>query len=89
MITVRVVRRIFLPPSLVSNIYKDSGVVTTMCGGRRRIAWRTAGGVSPVRTSVRISTSGKSRTSSSSRIAATGCWRLRWMSLLSAFSGET
>ncbi len=40
-------------------MYSDSGVVTTMCGGVFAIFARSACGVSPVRTKVRIPTSGK------------------------------
>ena len=56
--TVRVVDSILRPDSEPSSTYSDSGVVTTICGGRRRMLARSACGVSPVRTSVRISTSG-------------------------------
>ena len=58
-ITVCVVASVLRPDSLVSRMYSDSGVVTRICGGLRRIRSRSACGVSPVRTSVRISTSGK------------------------------
>ena len=57
-ITVRVVDSILRPDSEPSSTYSDSGVVTTICGGRRRMLARSLCGVSPVRTSVRISTSG-------------------------------
>jgi len=53
------------------------GVVTTMCGGRRRMRSRSPGGVSPVRTQVRISTSGKPRALRLSRMPASGASRLR------------
>ena len=46
------------PDAEPSSTYSDSGVVTTMCGGRLRMLARSACGVSPVRTSVRMSTSG-------------------------------
>ena len=54
-IKVLAVRSIRRPPSLVSNMYSDSGVVTMTCGGRLVIRVRSDAGVSPVRTSVRIS----------------------------------
>ena len=57
-ITVRAVARPARPESEPSSTYSDSGVVTRMCGGERRIAVRSACGVSPVRTAVRIATSG-------------------------------
>ena len=55
--TVRVVASISRPDCEPSRMYSDSGVVTTMCGGLRRICARSYCGVSPVRTHVRISTS--------------------------------
>ena len=87
--TVRVVRSIRRPLALVTRMYSDSGVVTTMCGGRRRISARACAGVSPVRTATRTSTSAMPDISSSSRMPASGACRLRSMSLLSARSGET
>ena len=75
--TLRVERRMLRPPSLVSKMYKDSGVVTMICGGRRRIAWRTDAGVSPVRTTVRMSMSTPESAFNSSLMAANGCSRLR------------
>ena len=70
-------------------MYSDSGVVTTMCGGCLRIALRSACGVSPVRTAVRISTSGRPSFASCARMPSSGASRLMRMSLDSAFSGET
>jgi hypothetical protein len=87
--TVRVVASILRPDLLVSRMYSDSGVVTTMCGGRLRMLSRSACGVSPVRTSVRISTSGWPSRSSSARMPASGASRFLRMSLDSAFSGDT
>ena len=66
---------------------RDSGVVT-MCGGVRRMRSRSPAGVSPVRTQVRISTSGRPCARSASD-PASGAARLRWMSFESALSGET
>ena len=45
--------------------------------------------VSPVRTTVRISTAGSPIAASSSWMPASGTSRLRWMSFESALSGET
>ena len=42
-----------------SKMYSDSGVVTTMCGALRRMPARSDCVVSPVRTTARISTSGR------------------------------
>ena len=64
-------------------------LVTTMCGGLFRMPRRSLCGVSPVRTSVRISTSGNPSAASSRRIPASGTARLLRMSLDSALSGET
>ena len=87
--TVRTVRSMSRACSDVRIRYSDSGVVTRMCGGRFTIACRSAAGVSPVRTSVRISTSGRHIASSVRRISASGSARFFWTSLESAFKGET
>ena len=47
------------PDSELSRMYSDSGVVTRMCGGVRRMRSRSAAGVSPVRTAARMPTSGR------------------------------
>ena len=73
----------------VSRMYSDSGVVTRMCGGTRRIRSRSAAGVSPVRTASRIATSGSPIATSPARMPASGSCRFLRMSLDSAFSGET
>ncbi len=88
-ITLRTPDSIARPDSEPSSTYSDSGVVTRMCGARLRKAARSACGVSPVRTAVRISTSGKPCAASWSRMPANGASRFRWMSFDSAFSGET
>ena len=64
-------------------------LVTTICGGRRPMRWRSPAGVSPVRTAVRISTSARPIARSSARMPASGASRLRRMSFDSAFSGDT
>jgi hypothetical protein len=88
-ITVRVVASMRRPDSEPRSTYSDSGVVTTTCGGRLRIDARSACGVSPVRTSVRMSTSGRPCAARALRMPASGAARFFWMSLDSAFSGET
>ena len=88
-ITVRTLRSISRARSEVRIRYNDSGVVTRMCGGRFTIAWRSAAGVSPVRTSVRIATSGRPSSPSVRPISASGSERFFWMSLERALSGET
>ena len=88
-ITVRTPASIARPESEPSSTYSDSGVVTRICGGRLRNAARSACGVSPVRTAVRISTSGRPIAASASRMPANGASRLTWMSFDNAFSGET
>ena len=75
--------------SAVSRMNSDSGVVTTMCGGRRTIRSRSHVGVSPVRIAVRISGYGRPPRSASSAISPSGACRFRWMSVLSALSGDT
>ena len=63
-----------------------SGVVTSICGGWRRILARSACGVSPVRTAERID-SGVSAPSSRV-IPASGASRFLLISFDSAFNGE-
>ena len=67
----------------------DSGVVTRICGGRLSIFWRSDDGVSPVRTAVRMAGSIRPRSAASAAMPDNGTSRFLWMSLLSAFSGET
>jgi len=64
-------------------------VVTTMCGGRRRMRSRSPEGVSPVRTQVRMSISGRPWARNSARMPSSGASRLRLMSFDSALRGET
>ena len=70
-------------------MYSDSGVVTRMCGGVRRMRSRSAAGVSPVRTASRMPTSGRPIATSPARMPASGSCRFLRMSLDSAFSGDT
>ena len=70
--TVRTVRSISRDRSAVSRMNSDSGVVTRMCGGCLRIRCRSAAGVSPVRTAVRIGASATPRFAASAAISASG-----------------
>ena len=81
--------RLWRPLSEVSSMYSDSGVVMRTWGGCLAMAWRSAGGVSPVLTAVLISGRGSPRSAASFLMPSSGTERLRWMSLDSAFSGET
>ena len=87
--TVRVEPSTLRPDSDPSRMYSDSGVVTRICGGLRRMLARALCGVSPVRTKVRMGMSGKPSARSSAAMPASGASRLRLMSFESAFSGET
>ena len=71
-ISVRTLLNMPRPESEVSNRYKDSGVVTRMCGGFLMSAWRCAAVVSPVRTSARTSISRPSVSCNDARIPASG-----------------
>ena len=64
-------------------------MVTRMCGGRFNMSRRSLANVSPVRTAVRISGINNPRSAASARISLSGPSRFFWMSLPSAFSGET
>ena len=88
-ITVRTPASIARPEADPSSTYSDSGVVASRCGGRRRCDARSFCGVSPVRTAVRMSTSGSCSAASSSRMPCKGSSRLTWMSFDSAFNGDT
>ncbi len=70
-ITVRTERSICRPPSLVSKMYTDSGVVTKIWGGRLLLAARLFAEVSPVRTETRSS----GKLGSCARISASGASR--------------
>ena len=69
--------------------YSDSGVVMRMCGGRRTICCRSLAVVSPVRRPVRIAGGSRPSLIARWRMPSSGSSRLRWMSLLSAFNGDT
>ena len=83
-ITVRIVRRFGRMRLLCSNRYSDSGVVIRMCGGWRIMRARSACGVSPDRTAMRISGSWRR---DPRRMPASGSTRFLWMSLPRALSG--
>ena len=70
-------------------MYRDSGVVMRMCGGRLASFCRSEAGVSPVRTAVVICGMGVPVSSASAAISSSGVARFFWISLDSAFSGET
>ena len=83
------VRSIFRPDSVLSRMYSDSGVVTRMCGGVRRIRARSLCGVSPVRTAARIGASPSICAANSRPMPSSGARRFFSMSFDSAFSGDT
>ena len=73
----------------VNRMYKDSGVVIRICGGRLAILARSEALVSPVRTTALISGSGVPAASASSAISSNGVARFFWMSFESALRGDT
>ena len=87
--TVRTVRSMFRPDSVLSRMYSDSGVVTRMCGGWRRMRARSLCGVSPVRTAARIGASPSMRAANSRPMPSSGARRFFSMSFDSALSGDT
>jgi len=70
-------------------MFRLSGVVMRISGGRRMIRRRSPGSVSPVRTATRISGKGTSRAANSSRSSASGRSKFCRMSLPSALRGDT
>ncbi len=88
-ITVRTVRSIFRPDSVLSRMYSDSGVVTRMCGGCGASRARSLCGVSPVRTAARIGAEPSMLAANSRPMPSSGARRFFSMSFDSAFSGET
>ena len=83
--TVSTPARFSRPRAVVRTMYRLSGVVTRMWGGRRAFFCRSAGVVSPVRTRTRTPPTAPTRADSS----ASGPSRLCWMSWDRALSGET
>ena len=79
----------FRPLSEVRRMYRDSGVVISMWGGRLTIACRSLCDVSPVLTDVLISGSGWPACWASSAIPARGSERFFLMSLERALRGDT
>jgi hypothetical protein len=88
-ITLRTLLSMSRPDNEPISTYSDSGVVTRICGGTLRIRLRSGCGVSPVRTAVRIGALGRPSCSSCSRMPSSGASRLIWISLESAFNGDT
>ena len=88
-ITVRTVRSIARLRSAVRSRYRDSGVVTRMCGGVRNIAARSVCGVSPVRTAAVSRGASRPSASATRRRPRRGSDRFLWMSALRALSGDT
>ena len=72
----------------VSSRNRDSGVVTSTCGGRARWRRRSSGGVSPVRIPTVTSAAGVSCAAASRAIPVSGARRLRSTSTASALRGE-
>ena len=72
----------------VSSRNRDSGVVTSTCGGLARWRRRSSGGVSPVRIPTVTSAASVPRAAASRAIPARGARRLRSTSTASALSGE-
>ena len=64
-------------------------MVTRKLGGRRSIAARAEGGVSPVRTSTRSPGAAIPMEAATSAISRSGTSRFWWTSTASALSGET
>ena len=75
--------------ALVSSRKSDSGVVIRMSGGWRSIRRRSGAGVSPVRIATLMAGSRLPRSSACRDIPRSGACRLRSMSTVRAFSGET
>ena len=73
----------------VSSRNNDSGVVMRMSGGRRTIAWRSADGVSPVRTPTVTRGSARPMRPACAAMPASGARRLRSTSTARALSGLT
>ena len=87
--TVRTEHSMSRPDCEVSRMNSDSGVVTSTCGGSRRMRLRSVVVVSPVRTMTRIFTADRPSAFSSSAIPHSGARRFFSMSLDRARSGET
>ncbi len=88
-ITVCTLRRPSRPDAEPISTYRDSGVVTRMCGASLRMAARSFCGVSPVRTAVVMRGAARPCSARAWLIPSSGACRLTRMSLDSALSGET
>ncbi len=87
--TVRVLRSMDLLRSAVTRRYSDSGVVIRISGGFLSMAVRSAAAVSPVLTATRIAGALSPSRPATAAISRSGASRFCWMSVASAFSGDT
>ena len=88
-ITVRALRSMDRLRSAVTSRNSDSGVVMRMSGGCLSMAARSAAVVSPVRTATRITGAASPSSPATAAISRSGASRFCWMSVASAFSGDT
>ena len=88
-ITVVVLRSMDRLRSAVTRRYSDSGVVIRMSGGCLSMAARSAAAVSPVRTATRMAGGRSPSWPATAAISRSGTSRFCWMSVASAFSGDT
>ena len=83
------------PPSMprplveVSKMFRLSGVVTRISGGCRAMRRRSSDEESPLRTATRTGAADRPALLNAWESVSSGDSRLRSMSLLSAFSGDT
>jgi len=77
------------PPIELSMRFRLSGVVIRISGGCRNIRRRSDWGVSPLLVSTRIAGKSTSRAWKTCSSSSSGVKRFRWISLFSAFSGDT
>ena len=87
--TVRTLRSIDRLRSAVTSRYSDSGVVIRMSGGCLSMAARSAAAVSPVLTATRMVGALSPSRPAAAAISHSGASRFCWMSVASAFSGDT
>ena len=87
--TVRTLRSIDRLRSAVTSRYSDSGVVIRMSGGCLSMAARSAAAVSPVLTATRMVGALSPSRPAAAAISRSGASRFCWMSVASAFSGDT
>ncbi len=87
--TVRGLRSMDRLRSAVTSRYSDSGVVIRMSGGCLSMAARSAAAVSPVRTATLMAGAVSPSRAATAAISRSGASRFCWMSVASAFSGDT